>query len=65
MADSFMLGLLIGIAACVAVSISWGVFCLRLNDEWADYCEKEAKAWQKKCADIVIKNYVRRVIEGR
>lgn len=51
--SEMMIGLLIGLAFAVAVDVYWGVFCARLNADWADTCEARDRAWQEQVATVV------------
>lgn len=65
MAWTFETGLLIGLLYSVFVAIYMGMTALRINNKWADACDRLNREWQEFATRIVVENYKRHVIEGR
>ena len=56
----FLQGLCLGLVICIIHSIMWGIWTFRDRTGWEQEQKKREQIWQQKCADIVLRNYVRR-----
>lgn len=63
--DGFWVGFAIGMGFALIVNVSWGLYCLKQNRDWARTCERQAQKWQQKFAELAMQMYRRYVLEGR